>query len=152
GNGASSIIAGIDRALAKFAAVQMIDAHLATTGGCEPVLTRYTQPEPELQLLINQLKLQLPPQPPPRITAAPPGLPLPFRTAIGVAVAIPTIQSRQIATRSRYANAVVCRLSYQRGPARHGFASLRTKPLSGNAGRNDRAAQRRIARSAKPAG
>jgi hypothetical protein len=31
-------------------------------------LTRYTQPEPELQLLIPQLKLQLPPQPPPRIT------------------------------------------------------------------------------------
>jgi hypothetical protein len=34
------------------------------------VLTRYTQPEPELQLLINQLKLQLPPQPPPKITTA----------------------------------------------------------------------------------
>ena len=30
-------------------------------------LTRYTQPEPELRLLIQQLKLQLPPQPPPRI-------------------------------------------------------------------------------------
>lgn len=30
-------------------------------------LTRSTQPEPELQLLIQQLKLQLPPQPPPRI-------------------------------------------------------------------------------------
>jgi hypothetical protein len=34
------------------------------------VLTRYTQPEPELQLLISQLKLRLPSQPPPRITAA----------------------------------------------------------------------------------
>jgi hypothetical protein len=30
-------------------------------------LTRYTQPEPELPLLIRQLKLQLPPQPPPKI-------------------------------------------------------------------------------------
>ena len=48
----------------------MIDVHLPTTDGRELVLTRYTQPEPELQLLINQLKLQLPPQPPPRITAA----------------------------------------------------------------------------------
>ena len=38
--------------------------------GREIVLTRYTQPEPELQLLINRLKLQLPTQPPPRITAA----------------------------------------------------------------------------------
>jgi hypothetical protein len=35
----------------------MIDVHLPTTDGREIVLTRYTQPEPELQLLINQLKL-----------------------------------------------------------------------------------------------
>ena len=54
-------------ALEKFAAVQMIDVHLPTTDGRELVLTRYTQPEPELRLLIQQLKLQLPPQPPPRI-------------------------------------------------------------------------------------
>jgi DDE family transposase len=59
-------------ALEKFAAVQMIDVHLPTTDGRELVLTRYTQPEPELQLLINQLKFQLPPQPPPRIAAANP--------------------------------------------------------------------------------
>ena len=65
-------------ALEKFAAVQMIDVHLPTTDGRELVLTRYTQPQPELQLLINQLKFQLPPQPPPRITAAvQPNLPLP---------------------------------------------------------------------------
>ena len=55
-------------ALAKFAAVQMIDVHLPTTDGRELLLTRYTHPEPELQLLIPQLKLQLPPQPPPKIT------------------------------------------------------------------------------------
>jgi hypothetical protein len=55
-------------ALEKFAAVQMIDVHLPTTDGRELLLTRYTQPEPELQLLIQQLKLQLPPQPPPKIT------------------------------------------------------------------------------------
>jgi len=57
-------------ALEKFVAVQMIDVHLPTTDGRELVLTRYTQPEPELQLLINQLRFQLPPQPPPRIAAA----------------------------------------------------------------------------------
>ena len=56
--------------LEKFAAVQMIDVHLPTTDGRELVLTRYTQPERELQLLIGQLRLQLPPQPPPKITAA----------------------------------------------------------------------------------
>src|ERR1700722_14752641 len=57
-------------ALEKFAAVQMIDAHPPTTDGRELVLTRYTQPEPELQLLINQLKLTLPSHPPPKTTAA----------------------------------------------------------------------------------
>src|SRR4051794_9730411 len=56
--------------LEKFATMQMIDVHLPTTDGRELRLTRYTQPEPELQLLIRQLKLQLPPQPPPTITAA----------------------------------------------------------------------------------
>jgi hypothetical protein len=54
-------------ALEKFAAVQMIDVYLPTTDGRELLLTRYTQPEPELQLLIQQLKLDLPQQPPPRI-------------------------------------------------------------------------------------
>ena len=40
------------------------------TDGRELRLTRYTQPEPELELLVRQMKLVLPPQPPPRITAA----------------------------------------------------------------------------------
>jgi Transposase DDE domain len=57
-------------ALDKFAAVQMIDVHLPTTDGREILLTRYTHPEPELQLVIDRLKLRLPPQPPPRITTA----------------------------------------------------------------------------------
>jgi hypothetical protein len=56
-------------ALEKFAAVQMIDVHLPTTDGREIVLTRYTQPEPELKLLIDRLKLTLPPQQPPKITS-----------------------------------------------------------------------------------
>jgi hypothetical protein len=62
-------------ALEKFAAVQMIDVHLPTTDGHEIVLTRYTQPEPELQLLIDRLHLTLPAQPPPKITAAALGKP-----------------------------------------------------------------------------
>jgi hypothetical protein len=57
-------------ALEKFAAVQMIDVHLPTTDGRDLVLTRYTQPERELQLLIQQLRMQLPPQPTPKITVA----------------------------------------------------------------------------------
>jgi hypothetical protein len=62
-------------ALEKFAAVQMIDVHLPTTDGREIVLTRYTQPEPELQLLIDTLRLTLPAQPPPKITAGALGKP-----------------------------------------------------------------------------
>jgi hypothetical protein len=56
--------------LEKFAAVQMIDVHLPTTDGRHVILPRYTQPEKELQVLLDQLKLRLPEQPPPRITAA----------------------------------------------------------------------------------
>jgi hypothetical protein len=52
-----------------FAAVRMIDVHVPTTDGRELTLTRYTEPEPALRLLIEKLKLQLPAQPPPRITA-----------------------------------------------------------------------------------
>ncbi|MCU0788166.1 MAG: IS1634 family transposase [Verrucomicrobia bacterium] len=55
--------------LEKFAAVQMIDVHLPTTDGRHVILSRYTQPEKELQVLLDQLKLTLPDQPPPRITA-----------------------------------------------------------------------------------
>lgn len=56
--------------LEKFAAVQMIDVHLPTTDGRHVVLPRYTPPEKELQVLLDQLKLMLPDQPPPRITVS----------------------------------------------------------------------------------
>ena len=57
-------------ALEKFSAVQMIDVRIPTADKRELLLTRYTQPEAELRLLLNRLKLTLPPQPPPKITAA----------------------------------------------------------------------------------
>ena len=50
--------------------MQMIDVHLPTTDGRELVLTRYTEPAAELKLVLEKLKLDLPAQPPPRITAA----------------------------------------------------------------------------------
>lgn len=56
--------------LEKFAAVQMIDVYVPTTDGRELSLTRYTQPEPELKLLLDKLKLTLPAQAPPKISAA----------------------------------------------------------------------------------
>ena len=54
----------------KFAAVQMIDLHIPTTDGRELQLTRTTQPQPELTLLLSRLRLELPNQTPPRITDA----------------------------------------------------------------------------------
>ena len=56
-------------AIEKFAAVQMIDLHVPTTDGRELLLTRYTEPEPELILPLDKLKLALPAQPRPIITA-----------------------------------------------------------------------------------
>jgi transposase len=55
--------------LEKFATMQMIDVHIPTTDGHELSLTRYTQPEPEIKLLLEKLKLTLPAQAPPKITA-----------------------------------------------------------------------------------
>jgi hypothetical protein len=49
----------------------MVDVHLPTTDGRHIVLPRYTQPDNDQQILLQQLKLTLPPQPPPRITAHP---------------------------------------------------------------------------------
>jgi hypothetical protein len=56
--------------LTKFAAMQMIDVHLPTTDGRELVLTRYTEPERDLRLLIDRMNLALPAQSPPKIAAA----------------------------------------------------------------------------------
>jgi len=55
--------------LSKFAAMQMVDVHLPTTDGRELVMSRYTQPDSDLKLLLNRLQLDLPPQSPPRIAA-----------------------------------------------------------------------------------
>ena len=56
--------------LEKFAAVAMVDVHLPTTDGRMVIMPRYTQPEEELKMLLASLKIELPPQPKPRITAS----------------------------------------------------------------------------------
>ncbi|CDM63026.1 MULTISPECIES: IS1634 family transposase [Rhizobium] len=56
--------------LDKMAAIQMLDVHFPTTDRRTLVLTRYTEPNADQKLLLRQLKLELPPQPPPRITTA----------------------------------------------------------------------------------
>jgi transposase len=55
--------------LEKFAAMKMIDVELPTTDGRLIVLSRYTEPGNDQQLLLQQLQLQLPEQPPPKIAA-----------------------------------------------------------------------------------
>jgi transposase len=55
--------------LDKMAGIQMVDVHLPTTDGRTIVLARYTEPEADQALLLQQLKLHLPDQPPPRIMA-----------------------------------------------------------------------------------
>ena len=53
--------------LESMAAIQMIDVWLPTTDGRWLIMPRYTQPEKEQQILLEKLKWELPPQPPPRI-------------------------------------------------------------------------------------
>ena len=56
--------------LDKLAAIQMLDVHFPTTDGRTLILNRYTEPNADQRVLLDRLSLTLPPQPPPRITAA----------------------------------------------------------------------------------
>jgi transposase len=56
--------------LDKLGMMQMIDVCIPTCDGRWLILPRYTQPDRDLQLLLHHLHLELPAQPPPRITAA----------------------------------------------------------------------------------
>jgi len=69
--------------LEKLGTIQMIDVWIPTRDGRWLILPRYTQPAKDLQLLLEQIQLKLPSQPPPRITAPalpPPAGPLPTQT------------------------------------------------------------------------
>jgi hypothetical protein len=58
--------------LEKFAPMQMIDVFVTDPDRRQLLLTAYTQPE--LRPLLDKLKLELPAQPPPKITTAAPDL------------------------------------------------------------------------------
>jgi transposase len=62
--------------LDKLVAIQMLDVHFPTTDGRTLILSRYTELNADQKLLVKRLKLDLPAQPPPRITA-PAGQPVP---------------------------------------------------------------------------
>jgi transposase len=55
--------------LEKLSGLMMLDVSLPTMDGRELVLARRTEPEADVQLLLQQLGLELPEQPPPRIRA-----------------------------------------------------------------------------------
>lgn len=55
--------------LEKMTTMSMIDVHLPTTDGKTVILTRHTEPSKEVKLLLEELKLTLPAQPPPKIKA-----------------------------------------------------------------------------------
>ncbi|HEX4311751.1 MAG TPA: IS1634 family transposase [Acidobacteriaceae bacterium] len=61
--------------LEKLGTIQMIDVHIPTLDGRYLILPRYTQPAKDVKLLMDQIHLTLPSQPPPRITALTPAMP-----------------------------------------------------------------------------
>ena len=56
--------------IAQFKTMQMVDVHVPTTDGRELILSRYTQPEAGHRMLLDQLGLKLPKQPPPKVTTS----------------------------------------------------------------------------------
>jgi hypothetical protein len=55
--------------LEKLAEIQMIDVWIPPVDQRWLILPRYTQPSSDRKLLIEKLRLELPSQPPPRLTA-----------------------------------------------------------------------------------
>jgi len=65
--------------LEKLASIQMLDVSFPTTDGRCLTMPRYTEPAEEVALLLHQLKLDLPNQPPPRIATAIEEVPPPLK-------------------------------------------------------------------------
>ena len=51
----------------KLATIQMVEVWIPMVDGRRLVMPRHTQPEPDVQALLSQIRITLPPQPPPRI-------------------------------------------------------------------------------------
>jgi transposase len=56
--------------LEKMATIQRVEVWIPMLDGRWLVLPRHTQPEPDVQALLEQIRITLPPQPPPRIKSA----------------------------------------------------------------------------------
>jgi transposase len=74
--------------LEKLSTIQMVEVWIPMLDGRWLVLPRHTQPEPDVQALLEQIRISLPPQPPPRIKSShlptvgmdPPAFPEPLRS------------------------------------------------------------------------
>jgi transposase len=55
--------------LQSLSGVQMIEVHVPTGDGRTLIMPRHTEPEAQQQMILEKLKMQLPPQPPPRLRA-----------------------------------------------------------------------------------
>jgi transposase len=55
--------------LEKFVGMEMVDVHFPTTDGRKLIFRRYTKPQADQAMILQQLKLELPPQAPPQITS-----------------------------------------------------------------------------------
>jgi hypothetical protein len=53
--------------LQSLSAIQMVEVHIPTSDGRVLVMPRHTEPQPQQLMILQKLKLELPPQPPPRI-------------------------------------------------------------------------------------
>jgi transposase len=56
--------------LEKLATIQMVEVWIPMIDGRWLVLPRHTQPEPDVQALLEKIRITLPPQPPPRIKSS----------------------------------------------------------------------------------
>ena len=54
----------------KLATIQMVEVWIPMMDGRWLVMPRHTQPEPDVQALLNEIRITLPSQPPPRIKAS----------------------------------------------------------------------------------
>ena len=61
---------GARAALEKLATIQMVEVWIPMLDGRWLVLPRHTQPEQDVQALLDQIHLALPSQPPPRIKSS----------------------------------------------------------------------------------
>lgn len=62
--------------LQSLSSIQMMEVHLPTTDGRTLIMPRHTEPEAEQKMILQTLKLTLPPQPPPRIRGGKAELPV----------------------------------------------------------------------------